>query len=290
MEKVMVKELDKSTIELMYIVNQVRVTEMAKIFGRDTKDVLYTMFSLGVKPVTRQGERTTVQFELDQSVQGVGSASNEVIRKLYNDGFSDYRIAKTCGVTEDLVRGRRKSMGLATVDRPDHKMARESAIPLLPYVKGQTGMSPSQSADALGRLAAITAKNGAAPSRTTWDNAVADTLYPSHAVEHYFGSWVQFVKSAGLSPARGNTTPRENMESYIKACQEKGKVLSSYEYGEAMGGAGPGGAGNKYEQRYKRMLSDKNGTHRHLKSELSAVCLDREASEKFLTTHFGKAP
>ena len=92
--------------------------------------------------------------------------------------------------------------------------------------------------------------------------------------------------SCSPTPARGTTTPRENVEAYVRACQEAGKVLSPYEYGEAMGGAGTNRPGNRYLQRFKRMFNNVNGTSKHLKEELLGSCLDPIASSKFLDTHF----
>ena len=182
-----------------YVENNVRITEMAKIFGKDTKEVFYQLCSAGIRPVAKQGPRSTVIFELDPEVQGKDNACNETIHKLYHQGYSDYRIAKVCGVTEDLVRGRRKSMGLETKNRPDNLAKKEASSEVTEYLKGQKGLTPAQASDAICRLEALAAKQGRTPSSSVWDSVIEETVYPSHALEHYFGSWISFVEKAGLT-------------------------------------------------------------------------------------------
>lgn len=323
--------LDKSTLTLLYVAHNVRPTEIAKIFGCEARKVTHLLGSFGIPMLARQGVRSSANFILSPSAPD--TASNDIIKRYYSEGKSDYAIAKLCGASEDLVRGRRLAMGLNLEDRPgwegkklailrtksdeelaadlaslsDEAMLRKYGTPrgtwepylvsrgvfassapleVSRYEKGQKGLTAPQAMDAVSRLVRLSSR-GTALSRDQWKGyPVQDTIYPSYAIEHYFGGWLSFVRAAKLAPLRGTTTSRDNVRDYLDACHEASKVLSPPEYAELRGGSGDGKQGDKYAQRLQRLFGEASGRNRHLRQQLFAACLNQEEASLFLDKYF----
>lgn len=95
---------------------------------------------------------------------------------------------------------------------------------------------------------------------------------PSHAIEHYFGSWNNFIRECGLEPQYEARLPSDHTRDYLEACRESGTVLSFYAYEKRTG---------KPSTRLKRIFNSGRPYH-HLITELKAVALNPDLWQDFL--------